>query len=93
MDGLSKNSLMQQNIELRKRLDDEHSHYKAKLQSYQDSQQRQAQLVQKLQSKVSSIHFRREAEFTKELMKEMGKSAMRNAMQRCNWQLYFNISL
>lgn len=44
---------MQQNIELRRRLEDEHSHYKTKLQSYQDSQQRQAQLVQKLQAKVS----------------------------------------
>ena len=50
---MSKNSLMQQNIELRRRLEDEHSHYKTKLQSYQDSQQRQAQLVQKLQAKVS----------------------------------------
>ena len=44
--------LFQQNIELRRRLEEEHSGYKRKLQAYQDGQQRQAQLVQKLQAKV-----------------------------------------
>ena len=44
--------LFQQNIELRRRLEEEHSGYKRKLQAYQEGQQRQAQLVQKLQAKV-----------------------------------------
>jgi len=44
---------MQQNMELRRRLDEEHSGYRRKLQTYQDEQQRQAQLVQKLHAKVS----------------------------------------
>lgn len=43
---------MQQNLELRRKLEEEHSSYKRKLQAYQDGQQRQAQLVQKLQAKV-----------------------------------------
>ncbi|XP_076086637.1 uncharacterized protein LOC143057256 isoform X1 [Mytilus galloprovincialis] len=47
----SKN-LVQQNIELRRKLEEEHQSYKRKLQAYQDGQQRQAQLVQKLQAKV-----------------------------------------
>ena len=46
--------MMQQNMELRRRLDEEHSGYRRKLQTYQDEQQRQAQLVQKLHAKVSS---------------------------------------
>ena len=46
--------LFQQNIELRRRLEEEHSGYKRKLQAYQEGQQRQAQLVQKLQAKVRS---------------------------------------
>jgi len=45
--------MMQQNIELRRRLDEEHSGYRRKLLTYQDEQQRQAQLVQKLHAKVS----------------------------------------
>ena len=44
--------LMQQNIEMRQKLEDEHANYKRKLQAYQEGQQRQAQLVQKLQAKV-----------------------------------------
>ena len=52
-DSASK-SLMQQNIELRRKLEEEHSGYKRKLQAYQDGQQRQAQLVQKLQAKVGN---------------------------------------
>lgn len=44
--------LTQQIIELRRRLDDDHSSYKRKLQHYQESQQKQAQLVSKLQQKV-----------------------------------------
>ena len=47
-------SLVQQNIELRRKLEEEHGGYKRKLQAYQDGQQRQAQLVQKLQAKVGS---------------------------------------
>ena len=49
----SAQGLVQQNIELRRKLEDEHGSYKRKLQAYQDGQQRQAQLVQKLQAKVS----------------------------------------
>ena len=51
-EDLGTRNLVQQNIELRKRLDEEHSNYKRKLQAYQDGQQRQASLVQKLQAKV-----------------------------------------
>jgi len=46
------NSLVQQNVELRRRLDEEHSGYRCKLQTYQNEQQKQAQLIQKLQAKV-----------------------------------------
>jgi len=52
-----KNSMMQQNVELRRRLDEEHSGYRRKLQAFQDEQQRQTQLVQKLHAKVY-IHSR-----------------------------------
>jgi rootletin len=55
-DGGSSNTenriLTQQIIELRRRLDDDHSSYNRKLQHYQESQQKQAQLVSKLQQKV-----------------------------------------
>jgi rootletin len=51
-DDASTKSLVQQNIELRRKLEEDHSGYKRKLQAYQDGQQRQAQLVQKLQAKV-----------------------------------------
>ena len=51
-DMASKN-LVQQNVELRRKLEEEHAGYKRKLQAYQDGQHRQAQLVQKLQAKVS----------------------------------------
>lgn len=51
-DDANTKSLVQQNIELRRKLEDEHGSYKRKLQAYQEGQQRQAQLVQKLQSKV-----------------------------------------
>lgn len=50
-DSGSKN-LVGQNIELRQKLEEQHGSYKRKLQAYQDGQQRQAQLVQKLQAKV-----------------------------------------
>uniref|UniRef100_A0A4W5RTN7 Rootletin-like coiled-coil domain-containing protein n=1 Tax=Hucho hucho TaxID=62062 RepID=A0A4W5RTN7_9TELE len=43
----------QQNVDLRRRLDEEQAAYKRKLTAYQEGQQRQAQLVQKLQAKVS----------------------------------------
>ncbi|XP_005109048.2 rootletin, partial [Aplysia californica] len=49
---LASKNLVQQNIELRRKLEEEHSGYKRKLQAYQDGQQRQAQLVQKLQAKL-----------------------------------------
>ncbi|KAK6321426.1 hypothetical protein J4Q44_G00084020 [Coregonus suidteri] len=45
-------SLAQQNVDLRKCLDEEQAAYKRKLTAYQEGQQRQAQLVQKLQAKV-----------------------------------------
>ncbi len=50
-------ALVQQIIELRRKLDDEQQTYKRKLQHYYDSQQRQGQLVQKLQQKVSLIRW------------------------------------
>jgi hypothetical protein len=40
-------------VDLRRRLDEEQAAYKRKLTAYQEGQQRQAQLVQKLQAKVS----------------------------------------
>uniref|UniRef100_UPI00398E94FD uncharacterized protein n=1 Tax=Pristiophorus japonicus TaxID=55135 RepID=UPI00398E94FD len=45
-------SLTQQNADLRRRMEDDQSAYKRKLQSYQEGQQRQALLVHKLQGKV-----------------------------------------
>ncbi|GFR66586.1 rootletin [Elysia marginata] len=51
-DNMSTKTLMQQNIELRRKLEEEHAGYKRKLQAYQDGQHRQAQLVQKLQAKL-----------------------------------------
>lgn len=55
-ESLENKSLAQQNVELRRRLDEEQAAYKRKLQAYQEGQQRQAQLVQKLQAKVSRLH-------------------------------------
>lgn len=49
---LENKSLAQQNIDLRRRLDEDQAAYKRKLQAYQEGQQRQALLVQKLQAKV-----------------------------------------
>ncbi len=48
----SNRHLHQQILELRRRLDDDHQSYKRKLQYYQESQQKQADLVSKLQQKV-----------------------------------------
>lgn len=45
--------LVQQNIDLRRKLEEEHQSYKRKLANYQEGQQKQAQLVQKLQQKVN----------------------------------------
>ena len=53
-DDTSNKSLVQQNIDLRRKLEEEHTNYKHKLQKYQEGQQRQAQLVQKLQAKVGT---------------------------------------
>lgn len=44
--------LVQQNIDLRRKLEEEHQNYKRKLSNYQEGQQKQAELVQKLQQKV-----------------------------------------
>lgn len=43
-------------MDLRRRLDEEQAAYKRKLTAYQEGQQRQAQLVQKLQAKVRLIY-------------------------------------
>ena len=43
---------VQQISMLKQKLDDEHSNYKRKVQAYQESQTRQATLIQKLQNKV-----------------------------------------
>lgn len=51
-DTAESRSLAQQNVDLRRRLDEEQAAYKRKLTAYQEGQQRQAQLVQKLQAKV-----------------------------------------
>eukprot|EP00794_Sanderia_malayensis_P020656 gene20656-22697_t len=51
-DSRQNESLVQTNSLLRQKLEEEHVNYKRKLQAYQDGQQRQAQLIQKLQSKV-----------------------------------------
>ena len=52
-DDYGRRTVMHQNAELRRRLEEEQSTYRRKLQLYQDGQQRQALLVQKLQAKVS----------------------------------------
>ncbi|RXN03156.1 rootletin isoform X1 [Labeo rohita] len=52
LDSPESRSLAQQNVDLRRRLDEEQAAYKRKLTAYQEGQQRQAQLVQKLQAKV-----------------------------------------
>ena len=52
--NMQTDSYMQQVTLLKQKLDDEHANYKRKLQAYQDGQQRQAQLIQKLQGKVKS---------------------------------------
>lgn len=49
--------LVQQNIELRRKLEEEHQNYKRKLANYQDAQMKQAELVQKLQQKVFFLYF------------------------------------
>lgn len=54
-DAAESRSLAQQNVDLRRRLDEEQAAYKRKLTAYQEGQQRQAQLVQKLQAKVGSL--------------------------------------
>lgn len=46
--------LVQQNIDLRRKLEEEHQSYKRKLANYQEGQLKQAELVQKLQQKVFS---------------------------------------
>jgi len=51
-EGGPRSAMLQQNIDLRRRLDEEHCGYRRKLQTYQDEQLRQAQLVQVLQAKV-----------------------------------------
>ena len=50
--GPGRTNLLQQNMELRRQLEDEQASYKRRLNAYQEGQQRQAQLVQKLQAKV-----------------------------------------
>lgn len=45
--------MLSQILELRRRLDEDHQSYKRKLEHYQDSQQKQAQLVSKLQQKIT----------------------------------------
>lgn len=45
------------NLELRRRLEEEHNEYRKKLQSFQESQQKQGQLVQRLQKKVRLCGF------------------------------------
>lgn len=51
LEAPSKN-LVQQNIELRRKLEEEHASYKRKLQAFQNGQDQQADFVKKLQAKV-----------------------------------------
>ena len=50
--SVTDSNLVQQVAYLKSKLEEEHSNYKRKLRAYQDGQQRQAQLIQKLQQKV-----------------------------------------
>ena len=50
--GLANDVGLQQVLLLKQKLEDEQADYRRKLQAYQDGQQRQAQLIQKLQNKV-----------------------------------------
>ena len=49
----SSDNYVQQIQMLKQKLDDDHINYKRKILAYQDGQQRQATLIQKLQNKVS----------------------------------------
>ena len=55
MEPIGADSYVQQITLLKQKLDDDHSNYKRKLQAYQDGQQRQATLIQKLQNKVRRV--------------------------------------
>lgn len=55
-DSAESRSLAQQTLDLRRRLEEEQAAYKRKLTAYQEGQQRQAQLVQKLQAKVRCFY-------------------------------------
>ncbi len=85
--GSSENRILtQQIIELRRRLDDDHSSYKRKLQHYQESQQKQAQLVSKLQQKVLQYKTKcNELELSLESKNcEMERIKSQNALQNKN---------
>ena len=53
--SLTKEQLVKLNLEMRSKIEEENQSYKRKLQTFQESQSRQAQLVQKLQQKVNCI--------------------------------------
>jgi len=55
MSSMTSPSLAEQNVQLQRRLDDEHAQYRRQLQGYHDEQQRQSMLVQKLHAEVTLI--------------------------------------
>ena len=54
--SLTKEQLIKLNLGMRSKIEDENDNYKRKIQTFQESQSRQAQLVQKLQQKVISMY-------------------------------------
>ena len=52
LSSLTKDQLVKLNMDMRSKIEEENQSYKRKLQTFQESQTRQAQLVQKLQQKV-----------------------------------------
>lgn len=72
--------LAKQNEALRSKLEEEHGSYKRKLQAYQDSQQRQATLVQKLQDKV--LQYKRKCNELEQVVSDKSADEMKSAAQK-----------
>ena len=58
VDEVGNQSLVQQNIELRRKLEEEHTSYKRKLQQYQDGQARQGSACSEVAGKSEAQGFR-----------------------------------
>ncbi|MED6270511.1 hypothetical protein CHARACLAT_011138, partial [Characodon lateralis] len=77
-DSPESRSLAQQNVDLRRRLDEEQAAYKRKLTAYQEGQQRQAQLVQKLQVKV--LQYKKKCGDLEQMLQEKSSELEKRSM-------------